>query len=51
MDIMRFGSRTCKSGLDRIHNFRAQHKFTPRTEAKSFNFTHIMDMEAQIVKL
>ena len=41
MDFMHFGSRTCESGLNRMYNFRAQHKFTPCTEAESINFTHI----------
>lgn len=49
MDIMHFGSRTCESGLNRMYNFRAQHKFTPCTEAESINFTHIMDMQTQVI--
>ena len=49
MDIMHFGSRTCESGLNRMYNFRAQHQFTPCTEAESINFTHIMDMQTQVI--
>lgn len=32
-----------------MYNFRAQHKFTPCTEAESINFTHIMDMQTQVI--
>ena len=49
MDIMRFGSRTYKSGLDRMYNFREQHIFTPCNEAESINFTYIMDMQTQVI--
>ena len=49
MDIMHFGSRMGKSGLNRMYNFRAQHKFTPCTEAESINFTHIMEMQTQVI--
>ena len=49
MDIMRFGSRTCKSGLELIYNFREQHKFTQCNEAESINFTYIMDMQTQVI--
>ena len=49
MDIMHFGSRMYKSGLNRMYNFRAQHKFTLCTEAESINFTHIMDMQTQVI--
>ena len=49
MDIMRFGSRTCKLGLERMYNFRKQHKFTPCNEAESINFTYIMDMQTQVI--
>ena len=49
MDIMHFGSRMYKSGLNRMYNFRAQHNFTPCTEAESIDFTHIMDMQTQVI--
>ena len=32
-----------------MYNFRAQHKFTLCTEAESINFTHIMDMQTQVI--